>query len=98
MTTTMASTEDQHAVKFGREALAEDVLEELHLAQQLGTTDHHDRSNRDPDERAHAAKHHDRENDRRLQEDEALRRHEALACREERAGEAAEHRTDGKRP
>src|SRR3546814_6860269 len=43
----------------------------------------------------HAAEHDDRENDRRLDEGEALRADESLAGGEERSGQACEHRADG---
>ena len=60
------------------------------LAQHLGAADQHHRGERDADLRAHAAEHDDREDGRRFDEGEALRADEALAHREERAGEAAE--------
>ena len=53
------------------------------------------RGQHDADLAAHAAEHDDREDGGAFLEGEALRADEALARREERAGEAAEHGADG---
>ena len=88
--------EEDHAVQFRREVGAEDMLEELHFAQRFRAADHDDRRNRNTRQRTHAAENDDGEDDRGLEEDEAFRRDEALASREERASKTTEHRTDRK--
>ena len=67
-----AEAEDEEAVLVRVEALAEDVLAEFEVAQELRPADERDGGDRDAELRAHAAEHDDREDDRRFEEVEAL--------------------------
>src|SRR5215216_1215771 len=65
----------------------------LEFAKQLEPTEHGEGGDRDAQLRAHAAENDNGEHQRRLAEGERFRADESLPRREERTGEAAEHRT-----
>ena len=69
----------------------------VEIAEQLGAAEHHQGGERDAELAAHAAEHDDRQHQRAFDEGEDFRADEALARREERAGEAAERGADGER-
>ena len=92
MISTMAKPKISMRYWVGSKVCAEDLLEEIEIAHDLGAADHDDGGDGDADLAAHAAQHHDREDGRRFQEGEGFRRDETLPRGEERAGEAGEHR------
>ncbi len=72
-------------------------LQEIELAQQLGSADHDHGRDGNPDLRAHAPEHHDGEDRGRLDKGEGLRADESLAHGEERPGETTEHGAERER-